>query len=196
MDDITNFDENNNMKIRIQLLTILFILLVGTSANAQDNCNIPIDTNKILYNTNLDFYVNHLKKDTLDTYFDRNKIPSYISKKLYCLIDTLANPDENWQSTDVVYGELQLPWRRLMFLSVNKREDLFVVVYEKGGIGTSTIIIMMKLTDKGIIIDHQKNVEDIWIGQTFFDGKNIPDLVKFIEENRYLGKLNTTGIFF
>jgi hypothetical protein len=162
-------------------------------AYSQNGCGIQIHEEKILNNENLGFFQKRLINDSFDTYYNKTGIPEYIRAKLYCLVGPMANPGENWQSTDNVIDE-SLPWKRLVFCSLNRQKDIFIVVYEHGGEGKNTKIIMMKLTDKGVIVNHQKNVEDIWIGQTFFNGNTIAELADFIKKNKVPNKLNTNAV--
>src|ERR1700754_5124540 len=103
--------------------TIFLLLCISCclKANSQNECHITIDEEKILNNENLGFFQKRLANDSFETYYNKTGIPDYIRGKLYCLVGPMANPGENWQSTDVVYDET-LPWRRLMFCAINRQK--------------------------------------------------------------------------
>ncbi|GAA4458817.1 hypothetical protein GCM10023092_27750 [Rurimicrobium arvi] len=143
------------------------------------DCNIHFDENKIHYNYNLDFFLNKLKTDSFTLSQDRKQIPSFIKGKLDCLLGDMANKGEDWQQTDVIFDET-LPLHLLQFFLINKSNDVFIIVYRNGGIGEYTVILMMHLTDKGVIIDHQKNVDDAWYSDSFFTGTTIQELTEHL----------------
>jgi hypothetical protein len=72
-------------------------------------------------------------------------IPDSIVKKLSELAEdqnlTMANPDEDFQSTDVVY-EKGLPRRRLLWGVLSK--DYCLIHYEQGGIARSSHFVLFK----------------------------------------------------
>jgi hypothetical protein len=55
----------------------------------------------------------------------------------------IADPGENWNSTDVV-TDPTLPWKRLIWVAVGSH--YYVVHYERGGIDHSFHILVAKLT--------------------------------------------------
>lgn len=161
----------------------------------KNDCNVSFDESKIFFNSNLDFFLKKLKSDTFKVSYSREKIPDFIKLKFLCLIDTIASANEPWQVTDNISDE-NLPRRRLRFSAINKKQDIFVVVYEKGGIGKITNIMMMKLTDNGVQLNGQKNVEDIWVGQGCFTGETITQLLIFLEENKYFNQLHGDSVYY
>jgi len=176
----------------ITLFFISFYPLLSIAQNDND-CNISINKKSIRFNSNLDVFLKSLGNDSFSVSADRNQIPKYIIGKLYCLIDTLANKDEEWSSGCMQFEGI--PKRQLLFHAINMQQNTFVIVYKKGGVGVSTFIIMMKLTNKGVLINEQKNVEDIWIGSnSSFEGKDVLYLASFLEANRYFDQLNTEYI--
>jgi hypothetical protein len=58
-------------------------------------------------------------------------------------IGPMANPDEDFQATDVRRGK-QLPTRRLAVAGVS--ESLCIIHYEQGGIGRNWILAILELT--------------------------------------------------
>lgn len=164
-------------------------------AQRKNDCNITINEERILNNDNLDFFLKKLQRDSFITSIKQEEIPYFIREKLFCLIDTLANPDEEWQSGCMVFDE-RIPDRHLIFWGINKQEDIFVISYLTGGIGVNTKIMMMRLTDQGIKINKQKNVSDFWVGQTSFKGKTIIEMEEYLNKNRYFDGLNSNCIVY
>ena len=86
-------------------------------------------------NENLDFFVNKLKSQHFTIHTKKQEIPSFIKEQLPFINNrNIANPKEEFQSTDVVM-DTSLPDRQLVFLC--NSEDVYVVTYEKGGIGSN-----------------------------------------------------------
>lgn len=170
---------------------ILLALPYSTFGQLENDCNILINPNRIYYGYGIDNFIKSLRNDSFDVSGDRNTIPTFISKKLHCLIGDIASLNEDWAAGCTNYQDL--PERQIQFHGINHSKNTFILVYKKGGIGVSTIIIMMRLTDKGIIIDEQKNVEDFWCGHTLYfeDHMDIKDLPSFLTEHRYFERLNS-----
>jgi len=77
----------------------------------------------------------------------------------------MANPDENYNATDVV--DTRLSSQRLIF--AGKSDSLFFVYYEQGGIGYSRKLILIR--------HHSDKYITVWVGWTLFNRKNnIKDL--------------------
>ena len=175
-----------------RIIFLFAVIGISTALHAQNDCNIPINEKRILSNQNLDFFLKKLKTDTFTTDTDKRHIPVYIREKLRCLFgnttnpseelnatdEIMANPSEDYNATDVI-SDVHLPWRQLLFFALNKSKNVFLITYYKGGVGRSTITIMMRLSNQ-----YKNQVRDIWIGQTLFGGSTLPELIAFIQENR------------
>ena len=84
-------------------------------------------------------------------------MPDFIKKQLPWLNDaSIADVDQEFQSTDEVM-DTSLPWRKITFLC--KSNDMLVVTYIKGGIGTNYKIAFIKYVNSKVV--------DVWVGTTF-----------------------------
>ena len=134
-----------------------------------------IDTAVILNNKNLDTLITQIENSKLIDKFNVKDIPDFINDFLINATHdnfSIANPGENWQSTDVIIEEL--PNRQLIYLGVG--ENLIVLAYYSGGIGESEHILVFRYHDKDII--------DFWCGNVLKDVKTKIEILKLLKENK------------
>jgi len=164
---------------------MLVALLMLNNSYCQTDCYFKFDTMKVLRNENLDFFINKLQTDSFNIGHDKHKIPLYIRKQLTCLLgdSLIANPNEDWQSSDVVFSEPdKVVWRQLVFFA--QSNSVFFIVYLHGGIGVSTHLVLMNFRNKKMI--------DFWSGWGLRDITNVKKAVEYMKHNRK--KLNTNII--
>lgn len=161
---------------RTLLLFAFFVL--SHPAQAQTDCNIKINPERIRFNTALDFFIKRLKTDSFRVSEDKRQIPAFLKETIDCYLDTLANPDEEWAAT-CTHRE-GLPLHQLLFHAINAQEDVFVIAYWTGGIGTYITVVLMQLSERGIIINGQKNVTEFWSTRGFFKERSITALLPYL----------------
>jgi hypothetical protein len=162
------------MRYLLQLF-IFWNLLTIQSASGQTNCIFPIDTVRILGNKNLDSFLQDLKTDSFKITNDKKDIPEFIQRQLDCYANgfSIANPDQPYQSTDVIITE-GLPWRQLTFLA--KSSTFLIMRYNIGGIGVSSHVVLIRF--------NKDKITDLWKGGWSSEIKNINDVVKYLERYR------------
>jgi len=181
-------------------LTLLAVVLFGIACNnSQKNVNVQeikgktntfkLDTIGILTNKNLDSLILYLEKAELKESKNIADIPAFIRKTLNKLTKddfSIANPNENWQSTDVVFNK-NLPYRQLIYLGNGKTMTL--IVYYRGGFGKSTHILIIK--------HKNEEITDLWCGVGFKIPDNKEKIIEFIKshKDKHWG-LNTNMIYF
>ncbi|NHM03668.1 hypothetical protein [Flavobacterium celericrescens] len=141
-------------KIFIILLILNSVLLFG-----QKDCGFKIDEEKILKNENLDFFLNKLKKEKFDITNRKEDIPMHVFKQLECLNDefTIANPNEDYQSSDIIDLDKKLPERGLIFYAKSKST---LVLYYSISIGPG-------ITSKILFIEYNaEKITDFWCGNS------------------------------
>lgn len=152
------------------------LFLITLNLFAQKNCEYKIDKNKILQNLNLDSFIQKLKRENFTVYNDKKSIPNNVQKELVCIATefTIANPKENYQSDCNVLEEL--PKRQLIFLA--KSENILIMTYATGGIGTSTHFLFIQFDSEKII--------DLWsgVGIGIIKHKSIEEIAEFISSQR------------
>lgn len=154
----------------------IIIFLLTFNGFAQKNCNYQIDEKKILENINLDSFLDKFKSEKFIVYNDKKSIPKQIKKELDCIAQkfSIANPEEEYQADCNV--EKNIPKRQLIFLA--KSEDILVMTYATGGIGSSTHFLFIKYDSKKII--------DLWtgVGMGIIRHKSLEDISKYISSQR------------
>jgi hypothetical protein len=93
--------------------------------------------------------------------YDASKIPRSVKreiKRYYKVRFVLANPNEKYQSTDVVVGWHALRERRLIFWA--RCVNDFVLIYEHGGYGHHIHIILFS-----VVGDSFRVVKNLYIAQ-------------------------------
>lgn len=178
-----------------QILTKSFSDSTYLDPYAHEDCNVSIDENRIKNNLNLDYFLKRIQTDSFSLCTEKQRIPEYIHDKIDCLFGDFANVGEDWNGTCTVTEDL--PFKQLQFFAINKQKDIMVLVYRSGTIGVATSIVFMRLASKGISVNSQKQVVDIWGCRSFFHGKTLPELVTYIQKHRtdiYLS--NSQGVDF
>jgi hypothetical protein len=147
-------------------LTIISLLCFVWAANAQTDCYFKIDEEKVgVYNEHLDYFVKKFQRDTFVVSTDKNLIPEYVQRQLYCIFkDTIANSNEEYQATCTVTDHL--PWRRLNFFASSK--NIYLINYNKGGFGVWTGIIIMEFAKQGIVVNDELKLIKVWMNQGSF----------------------------
>ena len=150
--------------------------------------NILIDTNYILANLSLPALINDLSIAELKEKYTAKDIPVFIKSTLENLTHdnfSIADPGQNWQSTDVIVEKL--PARQLIYLGIGK--NITLITFLKGGVGESEHILIIKYEGQRII--------DFWCGNILSRVDNKADIIKYLKKNqdKKLG-LNTNIINF
>lgn len=125
----------------------------------QKDCGFKIDKEKILKNENLDFFLNKLKNEKFDITNRKEDIPKHVFKQLECLNDefTIANPNEDYQSSDIIDLDKKLPERGLIFYAKSKST---LVLYYSISIGPG-------ITSKILFIEYNaEKIIDFWCGNS------------------------------
>ena len=162
----------------------IIIVLLTVNGFAQNNCEFQIDKKRILENINLDSFLTEFKTEQFVVNNDKKSIPKHIKKELDCITleFSIANPNEEYQVGCIV--EKDIPKRQLIFLA--KSEDILVMTYATGGIGSSTHFLFIKYNSEKII--------DLWtgVGMGIIKHKSLQEISKYIstQRNREWG-LNT-----
>jgi hypothetical protein len=89
----------------------------------------------------------------------------------------LADPDQKWQETDVIYDK-NLPRNRLIWAGTSK--DYYVLHYEKGGFAPSLHVVLIKA---------DKVPRILWHG-TGFKLRDFNEFKKALEENKLDDRLD------
>ena len=87
---------------------------------------------------------------------------------------SMAEPGEQWQSTDVII-EPRLPWRRLMAVAVSV--NFCLVFYERGGIAKSNNVAVFRLSSRG--------ADPVWHGYLDDSVADPASLAVAIDEKRF-----------
>lgn len=151
------------MMVRIFLITIL-IMVFSSYTNAQEDCGIKIDTARILANKNLSSFINVLQSDNFILHYNKQEIPTRIQNIFYCLLNdtAFANPNDEWQSTDMVIGP-KLPIRKLLFFG--QSANAFFIIYKTGGMAAITHVMLFRFQNKKILVDiNNRIITDFWTG--------------------------------
>ncbi len=170
-----------------KLIFSIVIVLLTINGFAQKKCDYQIDEKQILENKNLDSFLNEFKSGKFAIYNDKISIPKHIKKVLDCIATefSIANPTEEYRAGCI--AEKDIPKRQLIFLA--KSEDVLVMSYATGGIGSSTHFLFIKYDSKKII--------DLWtgVGMGIIKHKSLEELTNFISthRNRIFG-LNTNFV--
>lgn len=162
-----------------RLLTNTILLLTSLAATTQTAYGqVPVrfkfDTARVYLNENLDDFLSEIEKSHLSDYNDKNAIPVSLKEQLELITHgfSMANPNEEYRCCCT--SAQSLPYRKLLFLSLNK--DLLIMTYLTGGIGVSTHILFVRFRDN--------NIQDIWNAQSFEELKSKRNIIKFIKKNR------------
>ena len=173
--------------IFIIILTFCFFMY-GKSKSYNEENIFKLDTIGILTNKNLDSLILCLENAELKESKNVADIPIFIRETLNKLRFnnfSIANPEEDWQSTDVVFDK-NLPDRQLIYLGVG--ENITLMAYYMGGFG---------ITRRVLIIKHEnEKITDFWCGRCT-NPKSKEDIIEFIKNNKdkHWG-LNTNMIYF
>ncbi|RYD58356.1 MAG: hypothetical protein EOP56_05410 [Sphingobacteriales bacterium] len=177
------------------IISLLFLLGGITSARGQDrDCNVPINKKRIVTNANLEYFVKRLKEDSYTISRDKHMMPHYIKGTVECLLDTMANPGEAWNSSCAFLPNR--PDSELVLFATNTLNDIFLIMYRTGGMWTCEHLMLLKLENKGFKPGKLKAVEDVWIGHGLFKGHSITDIVKFIKKNKGSGKGDEEDVYY
>jgi hypothetical protein len=160
--------------MRCFLLSVLLVLSV-LNVRAQKDCYFKIDKRKIVENKNLDFFISRMQSDSFILYNDVAQIPSYIRAQISCLVrDTLfANPDMPYAAGCT--NPLGWPVRQLVFGAL--RNDIFILVYRKGGFVSLTKMIFFQFKDGRLL--------DLWTDRCYdYNVNNVGGVLKDIQETK------------
>lgn len=166
-------------------LSIIIVLLTMSVFAQKKNCKFQIDEKKIIENVSLVSFLNEFKNEKFVIYNDKNSIPKHIKKELDCIASefSIANPDEEYQAGCIV--EKDIPKRQLIFLA--KNDDILVLSYATGGIGSSTHFLFIKYNSESII--------DLWtgVGMGIIKHKSLEEITKYIfsQRNNELGLITS-----
>ena len=172
----------------MKILKFIILILFSLNSFSQKNCPYKIDENKILENRNLDGFLNNFQSEKFVVFNDKNSIPKQVQKQLDCITKKfdIANPKEEYQKGCVI--ERKFPSRGLIFLA--KSDDILVLTYGTGGIGSSTHFLFIKYNSEGII--------DLWtgVGMGIIKHESLEEISEFIKafRNKKWG-LNTNMVW-
>jgi hypothetical protein len=159
---------------------IVAFLMCSLVLRAQTNCYYKVDEKRILDNLNLDVFVRKMQTDSFKFSQDKHTIPAYVREQFDCLTrDTLlANPGEEWNSTDVhhiVEGQPETT-RQLVFYAESK--EVMIIGYQKGGIVVFPKVLFMRFLDKRLV--------DVWLfcPDDISQFKTVKSIEKYVEENK------------
>jgi hypothetical protein len=209
----------------ISALCIFMLIACNKSINQQNessdytsnivwiNGRYGIDTNAILNNNNLQYFITELANADLSDKKTVAEIPSFIQSFLENLTGdfSIANPGEEWKvgctgpmETDSSFEQKQVdsktgdtlvtvmwkpkdvPSRQLIYLGIGN--NIALMTYYTGGIGKSEHILIIKF-------DHE-NITDFWCGNILTDVTTKTDIIKFLKENKdQKWELNTNMIY-
>lgn len=210
----------------IKILTVLFLVFITACNNKQlpknqsssisyENGIVIIDTNTILTNKNLEFFINDLTKQELEQKMTYQEIPNFIKVFLDSLTDnfSIANVGEVWRvgctepfeidsttkttninkkTGDTIYQfkfkTKEYPSRQLNYFGLGK--DLALMKYYSGGIAKIEHILIFKFKNEILI--------DFWsgTGSIFKDNVTKEDIIKYLKENKNKDwGLNTNMIY-
>ncbi|MBK7680046.1 MAG: hypothetical protein IPJ29_11690 [Chitinophagaceae bacterium] len=152
------------------------------------NTTCIIDTAGILDNRNLSSLIDELSKTSLTVYKTTASIPRVIANFLKCSNGgdfSIANPNENWQVSDVIME--RLPSRHLIFFGI--ADSVALMAHFTGGVGKSEHILIFRFTEK--------EVTSFWCGNVLTDLLDKKEIIEFLKKNKNIsGSLNTGIIYF
>jgi hypothetical protein len=163
---------------------LVCLLIAHIHLFGQKDCGYRIDTARILKDRNLDSLLVGLRMEDFQIFNNKKKIPAAIMQQLVCLSRdgfTLANPNEDYQSGCII--SKKLPARQL--IAFGRSENFFIIDYLRGGGGTYTTLIILKLKDERII--------DLWMGYGPPRLASKEDAIRYIITNRYDKNLGLHG---
>ncbi len=164
---------------------IILILLIVSINSFGQNCGFEIDKQKILENKDLDYFLEKFEKEKFEITNLKESIPRHINKQLKCLADgfTVANPNEEYQSSDVVDESKKLADRGLIFLA--KSKNTLILYYGiSSGPGISSRYLFIEYDSKGI--------KKLWCGNAigiYTNMKTLEDITRQIKlyRDKFLG---------
>lgn len=148
---------------------IAFFVLLFTVHSYGQNCGFEIDKEKIVTNSDLDYFLNKLATDEFEITNTTESIPEHLSEQLDCLADgfSIANPNEEFQSSDIIDPNRKLAERGLVFLA--KSETILILYYGmSAGPGISSKFLFLDFDSKGI--------KKLWCGNGIGIGLNMNTL--------------------
>ena len=153
------------------ILCLLFMPAISACCYAQKP--FQIDEQRILKNENLDGFITRLQTEHFTFFNTKDKIPTFIKEQLPINDSDLANPDEPFTSSDVVF-DATLPFRQLRFGAISN--DLVILSYIKEGFASFKVIWLIKYKNN--------TVEDVWLNHTFCEDVNsIKGILDCLNEN-------------
>ncbi len=154
--------------------TLVLVFVTIFSVVGQKNCNCVVDTNRILLNLDLDYFLSGLKSDIHSTP-QKDSIPKFIMDQLDCLTHgfSLANSNQDYQCCCT--SSRDLPKRKLLYLAESK--DMFVMTYLTGGIGVETHLLLIKFS--------AGRIEKLWTGFGDHNLRSPKMIASFIKKYRY-----------
>lgn len=148
---------NSIMRIVATNFLIIFLFMNYLSlAQNKFECGFKIDSANILSNKNLRLLLLEIENQKFNRNNNMKAVPIKVKSFLDCLAGGLfhiANPNEKWQATDVVFEE-NLPWRQLVNLHLNS--NFVVLSYYTGGVGKWGGVLIIKYKKSEIL--------DFWCG--------------------------------
>jgi hypothetical protein len=165
---------------------IIILFLFSIQSYGQKNCGFIIDKERILKNEDLDYFLEKFETEKFEITNLKESIPKHINKQLKCLADgfSIANPNEEFQDSDVVDESKKLADRGLVFLA--KSENTLILYYGiSSGPGISSKYLFIDFDSKGI--------KKIWCGFGIGINRNIKTL-KDIADRIKLYRNKTLGL--
>lgn len=161
---------------------VIIMLMLSYSGICQKT--FELNKSKIMRNESLDYFLKEIKTKKFTEIQSKKEIPTFIKQQLPWINDSsIADKGEPFQATDVIMDNL--PRRRMRYACSNR--NVFVIGYEKGGVGTNDKIMFVKYSNK--------TVTDVWIGTMFCkELHSLPQVIDCINRHRTKRGLNTNFV--
>jgi len=149
-------------------------MTAAPSSYGQNKCAFKIDTFKILENKNLPELLNEFETDSFKITNNKKDIPKFLRIELGCLANgfSIANPNQPYQSTDVI--ERKLADRQLVFFA--KSDRMIVLTYLRGGRGVSRHLLMIKFKDD--------KITDFWTGICLNGMESKEGIIRYLKSTK------------
>lgn len=153
---------------------LIFLFFVTIRGHGQEHCNCVVDTNRILLNTDLDYFLFKLKSETFTAFKQTEYVPKFVMDQLDCVAHgfSLANPNQDYRCCCT--SPKKLPKRKLLYLA--RSSDILVMTYLTGGIAVETHLLMIEFSGG--------KIEKLWTGFGAGNLKSPQGIASFIKRER------------
>lgn len=157
-----------------------FLLYIITGY-CQERPVFKLDTVNLYLDRHLDAFLSDIRQGHFVRSDDKNAIPAFILSQLKLLGDgfSIANPNEEYRCCCM--SPRNLPARKLLFLSMNKR--ILVMTYLNGGVVEYTNILFIRCRGEQIV--------DLWNCHSFLHLSSMKSILSYVRKNRgTMGKIH------